>query len=156
MRLLTRLRPELVRIDPPWRTFHDTIAGLVQALVASAQLPAASAEAAIQAVVDREAEASTALLDINTGVPHGRLRGLTGPALALAVSPAGLYEAVPTVPIQIVALVVSPPDAGAEHLETLAGIATLLRSRELRAELLVARTGTAALEVLGHRARSLP
>jgi nitrogen PTS system EIIA component len=156
MRFLARLRPELVQIDPPWRTFDDTIAGLVDTLVASAQLPAGSAAAAIEAVLAREAEASTALLDIHTGIPHGRLPLLTGAAVALAVSPTGLYEAVPTVPIQIVALVVSPPETGTDHLETIAGVATLLRSAELRGELLAAQTGTEALAVLRRRARPNP
>ena len=155
MRFLARLRPELVQIDPPWRTFGDIIAGLVQTLVANAQLPASCAGAAVEAVIAREAEASTALLDIHTGIPHGRLPGLPGAALALAVSAAGLYEAVPTVPIQIVALVVSAPDA-AEHLETLAGMATLLRSAELRADLLGTRSSVDALDVLRRRARANP
>ncbi len=156
MRFLASLRPALVHIDPPWRTLPDTIAGLVQTLVSSGQLPSGSNRAAIDAVMARESEGSTALLDIHTGIPHGRLPGLASPALALAVSSGGLYEPVPTVSIQIVALVVSPPDAGADHLETLAGVATLLRSRELRLELLAARTGHDALEILRRYARPMP
>ena len=54
MRFLARLRPELVQINPPWRTFGDTIAGLVATLVVSAQLPAGSAGAAIEAVMARD------------------------------------------------------------------------------------------------------
>src|SRR5262245_14793518 len=156
MRFLSRLTPSLIRIDPPWRTFADTIDGLVATLVAGKALPPGSQSAAVDAVLTREREASTALLDIHTGIPHGRLAGLTDAVLALALASDGLYEPVPTVAIQIVALVVSPPAAGADHLETLAGIATLLRSDELRSRLLGTHTGADALEVLRQHARPTP
>lgn len=156
MSVLARLRPELIRVDPPWRSFPETVAGLVALLVGSGSIPAERASAAAVAVEAREAEGSTALLDIHAGVPHARLDGVERPVLALAVSAAGLYEAVPTVPIQIVALVLSPLAAGAEHLNVLAEVATLLRSAELRAALLGARDGAGALGALRHHARPTP
>src|SRR5205809_744154 len=107
MSFVARLRPELIRVAPPWRTFEETIAGLVAVLAGERLLPAAAAPTAIQAVTAREAASSTALLDIHAGVPHARLPGVTEPVAALATSPHGLYEAVPTVPIQVVALVLS-------------------------------------------------
>jgi nitrogen PTS system EIIA component len=107
-------------------------------------------------VLAREAVASTALLDIGAGVPHARLEGLPGGLVALAVSAPGLYEAVPTVPIQLVALVLSPPDSLTEHLELLAGVAMLLRSGELRNRLLAAPDAGTALRALRDHARTQP
>jgi len=156
MSFIARLRPELIRIAPPWRSFPETVAGLVAALVTACALPAGAEAAAVEAVTAREAEASTALLDIRTGVPHARLPGLSDAVVALATSLPGLYEAVPTVPIQIVALVLSPPGAGSEHLSILASIATLLRSSELRAALLAAGDGAEALAALREHARPMP
>jgi PTS system nitrogen regulatory IIA component len=151
MTFVTRLRPELIRIRPPWRTFPETIGGLVGMLATAQEIPVAAQAAAVQAVTGREAEASTALVDIRAAVPHARLPGLAQPVVALAVS-RGLYEAVPTVAIQIVALVLSPPTAGADHLNLLAGIATLLRSSELRGALLAAEDPRAALAALRRHA----
>ena len=156
MSFVARLRPELIRVNPPWRTFAETITGLAATLAAAHLLPVGSEAAAVAAVTAREAEASTALLDIRTGVPHARLAGVARPIVALALSARGLYEAVPTVPIQIVALVLSPPAAGAHHLKILSGIATLLRSDELRAALLAAHDGREALASLSRHARTLP
>jgi mannitol/fructose-specific phosphotransferase system IIA component (Ntr-type) len=156
MSFVTRLRPDLIEVAPPWRTFGDTITGLAGTLAAAGLLPAGSRLPAIDAVTAREADASTALLDIRAGVPHARLVGIARPIVALALSPHGLYEAVPTVPIQIVALVLSPPDSGAQHLKILSGIATLLRSTELRAALLAAPDGATALAALKRHARSMP
>ena len=156
MSFVARLRPELITVDPSWRTFGDTIAGLAGTLAAAGLLPDGSRLAAVEAVTAREGDASTALLDIRAGVPHARLLGIARSTVALAVSSHGLYEAVPTVPIQIVALVLSPPASGAEHLKILSGIATLLRSAELRAALLAARDGVEALAALRRHARSMP
>ena len=156
MRFVARLRPELIRITPPWRTFAETVAGLVAALAEAGELPPGAGPAAVQAIIAREVEASTALLEIHAGVPHARLAGLMQAVVSLAASPDGLYEAVPTVPIQIVALVLSPLDPTSTHLDTLAEVATLLRSGELRARLLAARDGVDGLAALRTHARAVP
>jgi PTS system nitrogen regulatory IIA component len=156
MSFVDRLRPDVIRVAPPWRTFDDTIVGLVATLATAGLLAPARASAAVDAVRTRETAASTALLDIHAGVPHARLAGVDAPIVALALSSDGLYEAVPTVAIQIVALVLSPANAGADHLNILSGIATLLRSAELRTELLAAEDGAGALASLRRHARAMP
>ena len=156
MSFVTRLRPELIHVAPPWRTFADTVGGLVDSLIAAGMLGEDTREPAVRAVSAREAEASTALLDIGVGVPHARLAGLRQPVVALAVSRAGIYEPVPTVAVATVALVLSPPSAAADHLHILTEIATLLRSAELRAALLAARDARTALAALGAHARAIP
>jgi mannitol/fructose-specific phosphotransferase system IIA component (Ntr-type) len=156
MSFVARLRPELIRVEPPWRTFAETVEGLLTVLADGRVLSAASVPAATAAIAAREAEASTALLDIRVGVPHARLPGLVDAAVTLAVSRHGLYEAVPTVRIQIVALVLSPPPAVSDHLSVLAGISTVLRSAELRAALLAARDGNEAIAVLQEHDRATP
>lgn len=156
MGFVDRLRLEAVRVDPPWHTFEATIAGLAGCLADAGLLPRGMVATAVEAVMRREGTGSTALLDIATGVPHARLPGIPQALVALAVSPTGLYEAVPTVPIVVVALVLSPPDGLTDHLNILAGVATLLRSSELRARLMTATDGSAALAALREHARSLP
>jgi mannitol/fructose-specific phosphotransferase system IIA component (Ntr-type) len=153
---VARLRPERIRIDPGWCTFGETIEGLIGVLVETRALKGDAAGAARQAVEAREIESSTALLEIHAGVPHARMPGLRESIVALGVSSRGLYEAVPTVPIQIVALVLSSPDASDDHLQILAGIATLLRSADLRSALLSARAADEALAALMHHARPMP
>lgn len=156
MRFVDRLRPALIAVRPPWQTCPDAVHGLVDLLVSAAALPAARAAVATAAVLAREAESSTALLDIRVGVPHARLAGIAAPVAALGLSDAGLYEPVPTVRIQIVALVLSPPAAASDHLAMLAGISTLLRSATLRARLLAAATPEDAFAVLTGHARAEP
>jgi mannitol/fructose-specific phosphotransferase system IIA component (Ntr-type) len=153
MRFVAALRPELIHIAPPWRTFRETVSGLVEMLQAQGVLSATHAPDAVRAVTTREADASTALLDIGVGIPHARLPGLDGVMTALALSSRGLYEAVPMVTIHIVALVLSPAVAAQEHLQLLANVAMSLRSPELRAALLQAPDGAAALDALAKHTR---
>ena len=156
MSFVDRLRPDLISFAPPWSSFPETVHGLVRTLVAGAAMPAAAEAEAVRAILARENASSTALLDIDAGVPHARLAGLPDSVVALAISPAGLYEAVPTVRIHLVALVLSPPADTTTHLRILAGIATLLRSRELRDALLRTGDATAAFAVLARHARAVP
>ncbi len=156
MSFVTRLRPELIAIAPPWRGFRDSVGGLVGLLVHGDAVPAAREEEAVRAVLAREAEASTAMLEIGVGVPHARLLGLSETVVALGLSRTGLYEPVPTVVVRIVGLVLSPPGAVDDHLRTLASIATLLRSPTLRDALVVAADPVAVLDALDRHARSAP
>lgn len=156
MSFVDRLRPELIAITPSWRGLRDTVTGLVGLLVRGGTVPAASEAEAVRAVLAREAEGSTAVLDIGVGVPHARLAGLRETVVALGLSRAGLYEPVPAVAVPIVGLVLSPPDAIDDHLRTLAGIAMLLRSPVLREALLDAPDSRAALDALARHARSAP
>ena len=156
MPFATLLRADQIVIAPAWHGFGETVDGLLDRLVQAGVLSRTSRDDAAGAVRAREREASTAVLEIGVGVPHARLDGLASPVVALAVAPAGLYEAAPTVPIRIVALVLSPLDALDEHLRTLADIATMLRSGELRTLLLRASDGHAVLDILSRFARRLP
>ena len=150
------LRADQIVIAPAWHGFGETVDGVLDRLLAAGVLSRATRDDAASAVRAREREASTAVLDIGVGVPHARLAGLAGPVVGLAIAPTGLYEAAPTVPIRIVALVLSPLTALEEHLRTLADIATLLRSAELRTLLLRANDGPAALDILLRFNRRIP
>jgi len=148
MRFPDLLDPGVISIAPPWRTFDDTIDGMLAMLAAVGALRGADSVSARAALVEREKHSSTAVLDIGVGVPHARLTGLAEPLVALAVATDGLYEAAPTVPIRIVALVLSPAQTTDAHLHLLAGIATALRSPTLRDALLQAPDAAAALATL--------
>jgi len=156
MRFVEYLREERVVLRPPWSTFDETVGGLVATLVADGSLDAADEAAAVGAIRMREREASTAILEIGIGIPHARVASVARPTVALAVSPHGFYEAVPTVRIRIVGLLLSPPAASEEHLKLLAGMATLLRSQVLRDALITAPHPTAVIDALGRHDRSAP
>ena len=78
------------------------------------------------AIAERERLGSTGFGG-GVAIPHGKLNGLTqiyGLAVRLAEPVA--YKAIDGVPVDLVFLLLSPPDAGAEHLTALAAISRLV------------------------------
>ena len=141
-----------VVLRPPWRTFDEAVTGLVNLLVRNEQLPATLAASAVRAVCEREREASTAIVEIGVSIPHARLDGVNRLVAAMAGGPPAVYYHMARVPITVIALVLSPPDHAAEHLNFLSALSVLLQSESLRRRLMNAADPTAALALLGGQA----
>lgn len=137
-----------ILLRPPCGTFEDAVRALVDTLIANRRLAAALRERAVRAVCDREAVASTAIVEIGVSVPHARLDGVAGVIAALAASPTALYYAMADVPISVMVLVFSAPDLIGEHLNTLAGVSLLLQSATVRRNLGHAEDAATALRIL--------
>lgn len=135
-------------LAPPCGSFEDGVRALVDALIANRRLPEDLREAAVRAVCDREAVASTAIVEIGVSVPHARLAGVRGVIAALATSPTALYYAMTGVPISIMVLVFSAPELAGEHLNVLASVSMLLQSDTVRRSLEQASDRATALRIL--------
>ncbi|GAB4517178.1 MAG: PTS IIA-like nitrogen regulatory protein PtsN [Parvularculaceae bacterium] len=88
-------------------------------------------------------------------IPHGRLPGLSRiyGFLALLDEPID-FEAVDGEPVDIIFLLLTPDQSGAEHLKALARISRVLRDRQVCEALRGARSAEAALAILSLRATS--
>lgn len=89
----------------------------------------------VNAALERERLGSTG---VGTGVaiPHARLAGLTRVKGVFATLETPLeYDSVDDRPVDIVAMLVAPEDAGSEHLRALANISRRLRREDVRARL---------------------
>jgi mannitol/fructose-specific phosphotransferase system IIA component (Ntr-type) len=137
-----------ILLRPSCDTFESAVTALVEVLVANGRLPPAVHARAVRAVCEREAMASTAIVEIGVSVPHARLDGVAGVVAALAAAPGALYYAMTGVPIAIMVLVFSAPELVGEHLNTLAGVSLLLQSGTVRRALQHAPDPAAALRVL--------
>ena len=58
------------------------------------------------------------------------------------------FQAVDNLPVDLVFVLLSPPDAGADHLKALASVSRLLRDRNLVAKLRGARSNDALFALL--------
>ncbi|MDR6789069.1 PTS system nitrogen regulatory IIA component [Sphingomonas sp. BE138] len=88
-----------------------------------------------EALTTREKEGSTGFGG-GVAIPHARIAGLRRVALAVARLTHPLdYGAVDDAPVDVVAAMFSPPQAGGEHLKALARVARRLRDRPLVAKL---------------------
>jgi PTS system nitrogen regulatory IIA component len=69
-------------------------------------------------------------------IPHAKVAGLEGIAGVVAALAQPIdFDAVDDMPVDLVFMLLSPPDAGAEHLKTLARVSRALRNPEFVAKL---------------------
>lgn len=139
-RVSDALPADSVLVQPAWEDLGETICRLVDRLVSAGRIPGELAAAAVRAIEEREAVASTAMVDIGVSIPHARLDGITGIIAAMAVSSRAVYAAGNRLPISIVVLVLSSPALAGDHLGFLANLSMLLQSARFRQRLCHAAT----------------
>ena len=82
-------------------------------------------------------------------IPHGKIEGLERiHGFFVRLDPAIPYQAVDDLPVDLVFLLLSPADAGADHLKALASVSRTLRDRDTVAKLRGARSKDAIYALL--------
>jgi PTS system nitrogen regulatory IIA component len=100
------------------------------------------------AIADRERLGSTGFGG-GVAIPHGKLAGLDKVYALVARLAAPIdYKAIDGTPVDLIFLLLSPPDAGAEHLKALAAVSRLMRHVGIVEKLRGARTRDAMAAVL--------
>lgn len=119
-----------------------------QLAAASARHTGLTAKAIVAALNARERIGSTGF-GAGAAIPHGKVEGLSGVFgyFARLASPVE-FGAVDGMPVDLVFLLLSPPDAGAEHLKALASISRAFRDRQTLAKLRGARSKDALFALL--------
>jgi mannitol/fructose-specific phosphotransferase system IIA component (Ntr-type) len=118
------IRPELVFMDLRGAHPEQALGDLSRRLAETGAVP--SAAVLTQALVARERLGSTA---VGTGVaiPHAKVAGIRRPLLAVGIAPGGVdFAAADGELVRLLFVIVSPPDAPAEHLRMLAQISRWL------------------------------
>lgn len=106
------------------------------------------ASAILDTITEREKLGSTGFGQ-GVAIPHGKVEGLKqiyGLFVRLA-EPVG-YKAVDRKPVDLVFLLLSPPDAGAEHLKALAAVSRVVRNAPTLEKMRGARSRDALAAVL--------
>jgi len=123
--------------------------GLFQQLAAAASklsgVPAKSIAASLNA---REKIGSTGFGG-GAAIPHARIEGLPGVFGYFARLPAAVdFQSIDNLPVDLVFLLLSPPDAGADHLKALARVSRVFRDPQIVAKLRGARSKDALYALL--------
>ncbi|HEX9932489.1 MAG TPA: PTS sugar transporter subunit IIA [Allosphingosinicella sp.] len=115
--------------------------GLFQLLAAAAaKRTGLDAKAIASVLAEREKLGSTGF-GSGVAIPHGKIEGLPKVFGYFArLSTPVDYHAVDGMPVDLVVLLLSPPDAGADHLKALAGVSRMFRDRQTLAKLRGARS----------------
>ncbi|HEY1606162.1 MAG TPA: PTS sugar transporter subunit IIA [Allosphingosinicella sp.] len=123
--------------------------GLFQQVgLAVARRTGLSAKAIVACLGEREKAGSTGFGG-GVAIPHCKIDGLDRPVgyFARLATPVD-FQSVDGLPVDLVFTILSPPDAGAEHLKALAGVSRALRDRNLIAKLRGARSRDAIFALL--------
>ncbi|MEO7179056.1 MAG: PTS sugar transporter subunit IIA [Allosphingosinicella sp.] len=123
--------------------------GLFQLLgAAAARRTGLDAKTIATALADREKIGSTGFGG-GIAIPHGRIEGLKSVFGYFARLTAPVeFHSVDNLPVDLVFLILSPPDAGADHLKALASVSRVLRDRNIVAKLRGARSRDALFALL--------
>jgi mannitol/fructose-specific phosphotransferase system IIA component (Ntr-type) len=148
MRVTDVITADGILVQRPCQTFEGAVRDLVGTMVRQAQVPRSLEAQAVKAICDREQMASTVIVEIGVSVPHARMEGIQGVVCALATSPTAVYYAMTSVPITIMALVLSAPNRATEHLNVLGSLSLLLQSEKMRHGLQEAKTANQAFSIL--------
>ncbi|MFN3943587.1 MAG: PTS sugar transporter subunit IIA [Allosphingosinicella sp.] len=115
---------------------------------AAGKLTGIDAREIVASLNDREKIGSTGF-GAGVAIPHGKIEGLDHVVGYFARLSAPIdFQAVDGLPVDLVFLLLSPPDAGAEHLKALARVSRLLRDRACVAKLRGARSRDAIYALL--------
>jgi len=119
-----------------------------QLAAAAAKLSGVPAKAIVAGLNAREKIGSTGFGG-GTAIPHGKMDGLAGVFGYFARLPQPVdFQAIDGMPVDLVFLLLSPPDAGADHLKALATVSRVFRDRQLVAKLRGARSKDALFALL--------
>ncbi|MFM1975764.1 MAG: hypothetical protein RL145_610 [Pseudomonadota bacterium] len=133
------------------QTKNEVLLALSEAAVAAYGV---DLSATLESTLERERLGSTGVGE-GVAIPHARLKGLKAPAAVLALlDPPVDFEAPDGRPADIVVLLLSPEEAGADHLKALARISRLLRRQDIRDGLRAARSAAAIHAVTTHSSAS--
>ena len=115
---------------------------------AAAQLTGVPAKEIVACLNAREKLGSTGFGG-GAAIPHGKIEGLPHVVGYFARLPQPIdFQAIDGMPVDLVFLLLSPPDAGADHLKALATVSRVFRDRQIVAKLRGARSKDAIFALL--------
>lgn len=118
--------------------------------VIARQEPSVDKEALVRVLLEREQLGTTGIGD-GVAIPHGKLNGIEHPVISFGRSSKGLdFESMDGQPTFIFFLLVAPDNSSGVHLQVLAKIAKMLKSRAFRNKLMEADSTEAIYQTIVH------
>ncbi len=148
MKLSEVLDEAAVMLDLDGRTKWEAIEVLTDRLVSIGQVDGGHRDPVMAALVAREKSMSTGM-EQGIAIPHASVDQVPATAVALGVARQGIeFESIDGRPTQLVILLVNPSNQTKAHIRTLAEIARLLSSAELRTALVAADSARTVLQTI--------
>ena len=127
MALIDLIEKKIIKTPLESKDKPDVLRELVRILKDAEEID--DFDAALKAVQDREDKQSTALEE-GIAVPHGKTAAVSSLKLAVGIAPQGIdFDSLDGEPSNLFFLLLAPPDRSGPHVEALAEIAKLARSK---------------------------
>ncbi len=145
MALIDLISTEVVRLPITSASKPDIIRELLEVLQSAGRLT--EFDKAYEAVLSREALGSTGL-EHGIAVPHAKTDSVADLTMAIGISPEGVdFDALDGQPSHLFFMMLAPPDKSGPHIEALAEIARITRSRAFSRLLLSAASREEVVEL---------
>ena len=146
MNLKKVLSPDTVWVDLKADTKQGIIEEMIDRLVAVGKIK--DRDAALQAVLDREAKMSTGMQN-GVAIPHGKTDSVNSLVAAVGLNKAGVnFDSMDGSPCTIFIMTVSPAKRTGPHMQFLAEVSRLIGQPSEREKLLACRTHIEIFDLL--------
>lgn len=146
MALIDLIAPEVVKTPLVSKDKTDVLRELVQILKDADRID--DFDAVLQAVQERERKQSTGLEE-GIAVPHGKTTAVSRLQLALGIAPQGIdFGSLDNQPTKLFFLLVAAPDQSGPHVQALAEVAKLARSKAFCRALIAAQDSQQVVELI--------
>src|SRR5690625_1023701 len=148
MRITKLLTKDTIHLSLTSSTKPDTIEELVTVLNDAGKL--SDKETFQEEILNREKQSTTGVGD-GVAIPHAKTKAVKEAAIAFGRSIEGIdYEALDGQPSHLFFMIAAPEGANDTHLQALARLSTILMRKEIRQQLLEAKTEEEILSIIDH------
>jgi fructose-specific phosphotransferase system IIA component len=136
MKLKEILSEDLIKVPLTSREKRQVIEEMVEVLAAAHRIR--NKDEVLKAILDREAVMSTGVGD-GVAIPHGKAEAAPEIVAALGIARAPVdFDAIDDKPVNLVWLLVGPPNQTGPHLKALSRISRLVHKQDFREKLVTA------------------
>lgn len=147
MKIKNILTPAVISTSLKSTTKDEVIGELLDLLVAAKLI--ADREEVLAALMERERKMSTGIQH-GVAIPHAKTKAVKNLVACIGIKPEGLdFEALDGEPSRIFIMTLSPIDRVGPHVQFLAEVSTVIKTKEARQRLLAAKTPQEILAVFG-------
>lgn len=147
-RLVEFLQEEFIEVNMVASDKLDALTKLTNLYARTHRVNKADRDAILRTVTKREDQGTTAV-GYGTAIPHGRVDSGHAIQGVLGIFPDGVeFEAPDGLPVQLIALIVTPVEHEQRHLEVLASLTSMISNERIRTRLIAAVDANDAWEVI--------
>lgn len=147
MAIIDLIAPELIKVGLAAKDKPGVLRELLQILIDAGKVT--DGDAILEALFKRESLQSTGL-EAGVAVPHAKTNAVNSLTLAIGIAPDGIdFDAIDRQPSKLFFLMLAPPDKSGPHIEALAEIARMCRSRAFISSLIAARSSREVMDLFG-------